>query len=519
MVLYLVDDEKNIRESIKTYIPWGEFGVTQVITAKNGMEALEKMQLSTPDVLLSDIRMPKMNGIEFATKVKEFYPDCIILFLSGYADKEYLKSAIQLEAFQYIEKPIDINSLQSILAEAVSKKKRIQQTSEHLIRLEQSHLENRHLIRQNLINLMISTDFNELTRQDKEAQIMLSQLPSRHFTVAYMKINWPKPLEEADLYETKNRFLKITSTENWIDTALIGFNADDDLIILFHGDNAASQITTQLNQLTEQLDILFSYSIGLSQLKTGFHDFKQAYTEAKTSSAYQFYYGTHQMIEYSLTFSTPYELSEAFVSKYKEALKAPERTEVLQIIDKIHSEILVKKPGISYVKAAYTNLFNLLDQEARRTNNAILNFMKNEQIIREIDRTFLLKDMQEFLYQTLASFYDDQVQIGSSNHRIKEIVQYIKKNISNTQLSVNTIAEAFELSQAYLCSYFKKETNYTINQYITNLRIEHSKYLLAYSNEKIYDIAVKVGFCDTNYFSALFKKQVGLTPLEFRKGK
>jgi two-component system response regulator YesN len=97
-------------------------------------------------------------------------------------------------------------------------------------------------------------------------------------------------------------------------------------------------------------------------------------------------------------------------------------------------------------------------------------------------------------------------------------VQYIKRNISDSQLSVNTLSGAFCLSQAYLCSYFKKETQYTINQYITNIRIEQAKYLLSYTNDKIYDIALKIGFCDTNYFSALFKKQVGITPLEYRKG-
>lgn len=123
MVLYIVDDEKNIRESIKTFMPWGDFGVTQVITARSGIGALEKMQITPPDVVLSDIRMPKMNGIDFAAKVKELYSESVILFLSGYADKEYLKSAIDLEAFQFIEKPIDINSLQTILSEAVAKKK------------------------------------------------------------------------------------------------------------------------------------------------------------------------------------------------------------------------------------------------------------------------------------------------------------------------------------------------------------------------------------------------------------
>ncbi len=519
MVLYLVDDEKNIRDSIKAYIPWGDFGVTQVITTKSGIEALEKMQINPPDVLLSDIRMPKMNGIEFATKVKELYPDCVILFLSGYADKEYLKSAIQLEAFQYIEKPIDIKSLQSILTDAVFKKKRIRESNDYLSKLEQSHLENRHVIRQNIINLLISTDSNELTKLVKSSQNIYTYLPSRSFILAYIKFNWPTDVEETLLYDIKNKLLQLVNTEEWISSTLAGFNTDNDLIILFEGNPSGSQVTNLLNSLTKQFDFPYTYSIGLSQLKNSIYEFRQAYSDAKSASAYQFYYGTKQIIEYSLAYLSSYEFPSILEEKFMEALKNPERSFVLQIIDKIHNEMLLHKPDISKVKSIYTTLFTLLDQEARKTNNPITDFVKNEQIIRVIDNAYLLQDIQSFLTYNIAAYYDAQVEIGSSDNRIKEIVQYIRKNISNSQLSVNTIAEAFRLSQAYLCSYFKKETNYTINQYITNVRIDRSKYLLTYTNEKIYDIALKVGFCDTNYFSALFKKQVGITPLEYRKGK
>jgi len=116
----IVDDEKNTRDSLRQFVPWSAMGVDTVETAKNGLEALEQVRLSMPDLLLTDIRMPKMNGIELAAKVRSLSPDCRIIFLSGYADKEYLKEAIHLKAVSYIEKPIDVKEIEAVILKAIA---------------------------------------------------------------------------------------------------------------------------------------------------------------------------------------------------------------------------------------------------------------------------------------------------------------------------------------------------------------------------------------------------------------
>ncbi len=116
----IVDDEKNTRDSLRQYVPWSAIGVETVETAKNGLDAFERVQRSMPDLLLTDIRMPKMNGIELAVKVRALSPDCQIIFLSGYADKEYLKEAIHLKAISYIEKPIDVKEIEAVLMKAIA---------------------------------------------------------------------------------------------------------------------------------------------------------------------------------------------------------------------------------------------------------------------------------------------------------------------------------------------------------------------------------------------------------------
>ncbi|WP_438445454.1 response regulator transcription factor [Gorillibacterium sp. sgz5001074] len=118
--LMIVDDEKKTREGLEKHLPWRRLGIDEVRLAKSGTEALELARSHPPDILLCDVRMPRMDGIELATVIRHQLPSCKLIFLSGFADKEYLKSAIQLRALRYIEKPVDMEEVCSAITEAVT---------------------------------------------------------------------------------------------------------------------------------------------------------------------------------------------------------------------------------------------------------------------------------------------------------------------------------------------------------------------------------------------------------------
>jgi len=117
--LLIVEDEKITRESLETLIPWNELGIGEIKSAKNGQEALETVKNYIPDILLCDVRMPRMDGIEFSKRLKNIFPKCKIVFISGYAEKEYLLSAIRLNAIDYIEKPLNIEKIKSTMKKVV----------------------------------------------------------------------------------------------------------------------------------------------------------------------------------------------------------------------------------------------------------------------------------------------------------------------------------------------------------------------------------------------------------------
>ena len=116
----VVDDEKMPREILRDSLPWEELRVDRVEEAEDGAQALELARPHRPDIVISDVKMPRMNGLELAGAVREMYPDCQFIFLSGYTDKEYLKGAIKLRAASYVEKPIDLEEVAAVLREVTA---------------------------------------------------------------------------------------------------------------------------------------------------------------------------------------------------------------------------------------------------------------------------------------------------------------------------------------------------------------------------------------------------------------
>ena len=130
--LLLVDDETATRAGILKSIRWQEIGIREVRDAKNGVQALDIAKDFVPDILLTDIKMPKMNGIDLSYRVKEINPDCSILIMSGYSEIDYLKSAIRLSALNFVEKPIDIRKLAEWIKKSVEVQDKIRKNKEYI---------------------------------------------------------------------------------------------------------------------------------------------------------------------------------------------------------------------------------------------------------------------------------------------------------------------------------------------------------------------------------------------------
>ena len=119
----IADDETMPRMVLREHLPWAELGVTEIVEASDGDETVERARACRPDILISDVKMPRKTGLEAAEAIRSFCPGCQVVFLSGYSDKEYLKGAIRLKAVSYVEKPIDLEELTQVLREIVEERR------------------------------------------------------------------------------------------------------------------------------------------------------------------------------------------------------------------------------------------------------------------------------------------------------------------------------------------------------------------------------------------------------------
>lgn len=193
--LIIVDDEKTTRESLKECIDWKSLRVDKVEIAKNGLAALENAQQIIPDIVITDARMPKMDGIKFATRVRELYPECKIIFISGYSDKEYLKSAIHLKAVSYIENPINIEDVEAAVLESVSIYYDDAKRKADTEKLKGSLIESIPFIRQEVALELVKDEdvIHTLVQKYDEPFLKLSQ--NGYFTTACIVLNWASTAE------------------------------------------------------------------------------------------------------------------------------------------------------------------------------------------------------------------------------------------------------------------------------------------------------------------------------------
>lgn len=487
ITVYVVDDERNIRESLLQYIDWTTIGVTSVIGAKNGMDALEKMEQHKPDIVLTDVKMPKLDGIGLAEQIRTLYPECIILFLSGFDDKEYLMSAIRLEAYQYIEKPVSIEDLTKHITNAVNKKIAMQDKYLHNQLLEAFHENNLQLANEAILNEILSTGV----------------LPASYTASSYSIYCFYFPTDTSQQLQQY-----IHSLCNSIqDSGVCGMHELSYFFMLVP-DSASSIIHDLIAKQSDTSDL--TYSVTYEEHIPMAADYSLLSSELKQFVTYLFFYNIQQQAFVSNNTLTAFDNAAKLLSDYTDAIAHRQLADVLASLENTYADILRHKYDIKDVKEFIANVYQILskyyvslssrDKEAYPFFQAALSF----------------NSMYCYLLDIIQNLKTSS-QPSTTDSRIRQIIDYIENNYQNPQLSVGDIAKHLSLSDNYLSTLFKAQVGTSLNQYIIQYRIEYSKTLLSRTSEKIQDIAVQSGFSDTNYFSSVFKKMTAKTPLMYRK--
>ncbi len=528
MKVLIVDDEQRTRDFLKNYVPWEELGIRQVETAKNGQAALDIASVWKPGIVICDIKMPKMDGIEFAREYRKLEPSSKIIFLSGFSDKEYLKSAIYVKALAYIDKPVVIEEVSKAVEDAL-----ILCREEELLKTETKRLQENAdrtlpFLRQEMVRKLIKAPQSvhiEEALQSRETFLLPKKGP---YTVGVAWLFWNASLLPEDTSNIQERMLQQL---NLLDTetsagGIFGFESLYWLVFVLPGDydGSYSKEREKIDRLTRQLRSIAGEGIDLHLGMGGgvqhISNIPHSYELAVQAVIMQFYREDPHPYFFQPQFSWGvFETNWEEIRVMREELRREEFERVHVRIHKHAEKALVCcDRDIARVKDTFFQiLLAILDAAVTKGLTEQTEDTERRYIWREIDAISSLSRLAAYVSTFLAPF-EEAAEAGSAvPGKLKDIIRYIHAHFHEKGFTIKAIAEHVNLSETYLCSYFKKQRGETIKEYINATRYEQAKELLRDRRLKLFEVAVRLGFADANYFATFFKRCAGCTPSEYRE--
>ena len=518
MRLLLVDDETLTQQGIVNSIKWDDFGIEEVLVADDGLQGLELARQYHPEIVLCDVRMPRMTGIEMIEKILQFSPDSVPILISGYSDKEYLKAAIRLKALSYIEKPLNIPEIEETLREAIKQ----YQTSRRYRQNELDQMQSDKAALALLLSMPKSSETESRIRQLIE-KTKLNIHDQTYFETWVVKLVRSEPLSLGEIEKKQKAFCEQIKRKG-LNILYTQKHTYHFIFFIYSSFRISQKESIEIGQNLKRtsLDIEGFYISKGSQHK-GIWGAYQSYSEAALLLESSFFFPikmilTPDMVESKHTMAEFREQYPHYLSEFASALEIQNQGECKELLDRLYhysQRSLSMLPND--VKDIYYRLFILI-QEAEQNLyvSSSLPRKGSDAIMSYLDEFDTLDQVSEAIMNRLTAFFDQQSSFTKESPMIYQIKEYIASNYTDESLSVRDISEYVDRSVSYTCSFFKNETGKTLNQYITEYRILRAKQLLKDPEIKISTVSRLVGYSDGNYFAKLFKKTEGVSPSAYR---
>lgn len=518
--LIIVDDEFDVRSRISQSIEKFDCGFEIVGTYENGLDALEGVNQYSPDLVITDIRMPFMTGIELIEKIRETKPLTKVIIITGFDEFDYAKQAIDLGVIGFLTKPILGDDLKVIIKKAKEDLDEEYYRNTSLANMEQFIKESLPIIRENDLHRLINlSNIDEKFAKKLEYDGIL--LNYKYFAVCISDIDSDVARDDIEKHEINLLTVKKYVSEGLQNTFFHETFMKNDYVISIIKSN--DEITTSQLEKCFEYSLMkakkyadFTLSVGISKIyKT--MNFKDMYKEAQKALEYRNAMGGSEVYSYS---NIATQLSNVKIiddSDYKNltyAIHFKTFSEIIEILKELKNKVASPEYRPTYA----FNISGIL--------NAILKACDNLPMLYEEKTDFHQKMLDFKTIDDLFGWFNSLIEkvqninndIISDNiqKNLNKIIDYIDSHYTDNDLSLELLAEKVNISISYVSAILKKEKNTTFVKYLTTLRMEKAKELLKNPNLKIVDIAESIGFSEPYYFSHSFKKYQGVSPKEYR---
>lgn len=513
--MMIVDDDSFVLDGLKTVIDWKDLNIQVVVSCSNGMEALRILEKQQIDILLTDVKMPCMNGLELTKEALIRQPGLKIVIISGYGEFEYAQAAIKLGVFDYLLKPVTVDMIQTVFCRLVKKMNEYQAGQKEDEGIPTSTLN------QKLYYDILFGIHNEQTEKEVRKQRKFNR-----FQIAVVRVDLLSAEDALGREHLAKQIFELLQQKPYSPIHYIPLymeNAEIFFLFSLYLHEEQRHVEGFLKRLQEEVfsrwDI--TISIGLSECYKDLWRSSLNYRNAKLAVEQTFYQGYNQIIYYD-RLRIPSDMDASLLVQSRSAmLEALEDWDCKKVLEKLEDiEKLLKEKmqldmeqvqriGIelySALRFVHNHHSPLIDSESRKYDEAG-NKMNSAGTLEE------LFDILKILYREVLS---DKGGSKGKRHKVIEVVLiYVKDNI-NTNISLAKIAQKVDLSPNYLGKLFKDEMDIGFNEYVAQCRMEMAKKLLKSGKYKVYEVSSMVGYKNPNYFSKIFTEYTsGICPSDY----
>ncbi len=528
----IIDDEPIIRKGIRSVINWEELGCTISGEAGDGLQGREIIKQLRPDIIITDIKMPQVDGLSMVREIRDIVPDCKIIILTGYRDFDYAYQAIKLEAFDFILKPTRIEQLYDVVRRAVESLRARASANTETERLKGLYEKNLPLIREKfLYNLLTGVTPKTPSTVEESAQLGL-KLDRFLLVVAESEDERAELSEEGEgslcnlgiasaFEETFSEDCKVLPvTLNSRRTAFIVTAAQESALMPY----AIRERCETLQQVVLQC-FGFTVSLAVSGEGCELFDLPVRFRECCEAFKHKFYLGDNAVIFHEQAESGAVSDGALYILRARlfECVKAGDQSGVSLCVDELLS--CMNGMGLcdrEYIRKFYFDtitVINTVRTSALIENDSLTPHNAGEanlyQMIERCDSTTDLNGLLESLARRAAAKISDY-SAGSLKLLLRKAVDYLNKHYAEP-VTLGHLAGEVYASPSYISRLFKKELGVNFVDYLNEIRVGRAKDLLSDPMYKTYEVAELVGIPNPHYFSKLFKRYVGMTPSEYRE--
>ncbi len=527
--VFLVEDEFVVREGIKKNIDWEAHGYEFCGEATDGEVAFPLIQKYKPDIVITDIKMPFMDGLALSRLIKKEFPWMEIIILTGYETFEYAKEALKIGVAEYLSKPISgdelLKEVNNLALKIEEKRKEREIKEKYMMEMEENFVKDRKDLFQELIKG--NKALPELMEMADKLKINLSSI---WYNIVLFEI---KLYDNANEYansviELEQKLKMIESKQH-----IIIFDRNlEGKAFLFKGDSKEELLNVQNEFLSNLQELMKGYEFiryfgGIGMPVNRLSELKHSFEKARKAFAHRYFVNGSNILSSDEVSHDEDDAKEFNISnvdtkqidrsRIKEFLKVGEKEEVVYFVEDFFKD-LCKSAMESNIFRQYITMdayFGVIDfvESIQMTKDGIETFDLESGILKSAQTA--MEYVVRIILQAL------ELRDSSVNNKygdvVEEVTRYIENNYGNEELSLNSVATHVNFSPNHLSMVFSQQTGQTFIKYLTDFRMNKAKELLRCTNKKSSVIASEVGYKDPHYFSYVFKKTQNMTPTQYRE--